>query len=65
MSRQGAFRWCQGQRPAAAAKIKRSASPDRFSWRPGERVDGPPRRRAQDTVKDQTAVESARPPDGR
>jgi len=65
MSRQGPFGWFRGQRPADAAKIKRSSSADRFSWRPGERVDDPPRRRAQEAAGDRAGAKNMRAPDGR
>jgi len=63
MSR-GPFGWCRSQRPSDAAKIQRGAAADRFNWRVGERVDGLPRRRAQEAVKDQAVVKSARPSSG-
>ena len=61
MSRQGPFGWCRGQRPGDAARIKRSASADRFAWKPGERIDGPPRRHAQEAVRVLAVDKSARP----
>jgi len=63
MSR-GPFGWCRGQRVADAARIKRAASADRWDWKPGERVDGLPRRRVQKAVKEQAVVKKARPSSG-
>jgi hypothetical protein len=44
-------------------QTRKTLPPDRFTWRPGERVDGPPRRRAQEAVKDRNAKD-VRLPDG-
>jgi len=63
MSR-GPFGWCRNQRPADAAKIQRGAAAGRFPWKPGERVDGLPRRRVQKAAKEQTVAENMRAPDG-
>jgi len=36
-------------------QTRKPLPPDRFAWRPGERVDGPPRRRVQEAVADRNA----------